>query len=191
MSTPWERVIDRMKNQPPPEPKPEIDDGGLYGLNAEALATLGVRNDQADLYDARGNLIGNTAHPEIVGLMADGAGRAVLQGRLPKDPIDLPPGCPTIFKNVKILHYPYSIVRCVLITKGLEMFCRGASWVHRPITVATYGGGIPVLGYLTDPSPLAEVRWPRCFLLTKNKILLEEIRAVVGPEMRVELIKNA
>lgn len=138
----------------------------LWGCSPLGHLALGMVRGQgfpvARLYSPQGEIVGLTAwDPRPAGLLACSAGRAMLRGELPTAPIPVPEGiyAPAIGS---LANLPYSGVKAVLVTRGLETTVRGAVWACRPRTLKKYGSGIPVVGYESpgDAELLGDVRWP-------------------------------
>ena len=177
---------------------------GLFGLTALQHDQLGVvtvvgpDDITAPLYLADGTPDGvQQLHRSKQGrwefrnetrrLLADPWGALWLAGKLPAEPVPLPPG--TALEHIAGLdRMPFSAVSAVAVAWGLIDLCKSAPRCGRPAMLRRYGG-VPIIALAgVDMDVLRTVRWGNVRVLVRYRTFAGSLAHYLPESVPIDVI---
>lgn len=120
-------------------------------------------------------------------LLADPYGALWLAGKLPAEPIPLPPGS-SLEHLAGLDRMPFSAVSAVAVTSGLVQLCQAALWCGKLDTLRRYGG-VPILGLAgVDLDVLRHVRWGNVRVLVRRRPFAAELVRYLPETVTIDIV---
>ena len=177
-------------SQPLTDPWPDVvhlpDVAGLVRVGPFGRAVTRAWTPDGEpfaLYDGRQLCRAGKHSVEAKGgfILADEPAAWLLQGRLPKDPVELPASTALCGWGVK--NYPYSGVRNVLIAVDVRGLITGVTWAGKLAQLKRFGG-MPVIAFPRGkPDVLRHIAWGERLILRVSDPTWELVKDCVPLEI--------